>query len=209
MLTFSTVEVRWFGNYPVPKDIRAWFEHCPGQAEQQPSRRDYYLQPISDLGLSAKLREGGLEIKQRQRSHGSVHLTPSVAGTIEQWIKWRFPLVSGSIPALESAANKDHWTAVEKERWLKLIPVAGGPVVGTATSQARFGVYCQVEITSVRVGDQRWWTIGFELEHENEKALDRLLKVTGQVFRNTTLDHLTIRNSFGYPEWLASLSNNQ
>ena len=164
---------------------------------------------MTDVGLSAKLREGGLEIKQRQRSHSSIYVAPSVAGTIEQWIKWRFPLVSGSIPALESTTNKNHWIAVEKERWLKLIPLAGGPVVSTSTSQAEFGVYCQVELTSIRVGDQRWWTIGFEREDENEKSLGRLLEVTRHVFRNTTLEQLSIKNSFGYSKWLASLSNNQ
>jgi len=209
MLSLSTVEVRWFGHHTVPSDISAWFEQCPGQSESQQSRRDFYLQPIMDGGLSVKLREGGLEIKQRQRSHGEVRLAHSVAGLLEQWVKWRFPLrlVDSFIPG--EATESGSWVAVDKVRQQKTILAGEPPLDVPPAPQSRSYAGCYIELTSVRVGKSRWWTVGFEAEFEGRTGPDLLLKVTGQVFRNTSLEQLSIQNSYGYPHWLATLSNDQ
>ena len=84
---FSTVEVRWFFNAGIPKEIQYWFDQVNSLPAAQPVRTDHYLQQEENTGLGVKLREGRIEIKQRLQEFGQASFGSNVVGTIEGWSK--------------------------------------------------------------------------------------------------------------------------
>jgi len=210
-----TLETRWFGPGAVPGDVLAWFEALPGQAGDQPARRDFYLQPIRDDGLSVKLREGGLEVKQRRESFGLIRFNASVAGLVERWVKWRFPLDRASSPMQSLAAGDSAWTAVDKERRLKYFQYseAGatqiGPSPGEAGGERPAGdaLTFHVELAQVWAGTRRFWSVGYEAIWAGRNSLQRLLVAVDPQFRDSAPGQFSSPNSFGYPRWLAALDN--
>lgn len=84
---FSTVEVHWFFNGGIPKEIQYWFDQVNSSPAAQPVRTDHYLQQEEMTSLGVKLREGRIEIKQRVREFGQSCFGSNVVGTIEGWRK--------------------------------------------------------------------------------------------------------------------------
>jgi hypothetical protein len=204
---FNTVETRWFGRGDTPDNLLAWFARRAGDAEQQPLRRDYYLQRIRDMGLNVKLREGGLEVKQRQRSHGLIQLGQSVEGVVERWTKWRFPVPesSDSIQSIQEASRS--WLAVEKRRQLRHYRVDETGSVLPVSPLNVMSATCHFELAVVWAGESRWWTLAFEIDDQGSDALERLLAVAARQFDKRPPIHLSESNSFGYPHWLAKSLN--
>ena len=199
-----TIETRWFGQGEIPSEISDWFGACPGPAELQPLRRDHYLRNIDGDGLSLKLREGGLEIKQRRYDHGLVRLHGSIEGLVEAWVKWRFPLDQAIFPFPAAIDGSGNWFAVEKRRRLRRYGVGGRRLVPLIAPPGAAYAGCDLELTSVRAGGDLWWTVAFESASQGQNGLDRLLALTGLAFAETTPPQLLASNSFSYPLWLAS-----
>ena len=216
-LILQTIETRWFGRGAAPSDIVAWFEALPGEVEDQPVRRDFYLQSLHDDGLSVKLREGGLEVKQRQAALGLIHFSRSVTGLVERWTKWRFRLDQSSSPLQAIFARDRSWIPVDKERCLKhyqlnetgttqiapspanLASGNAGAGGGTEGSPLTF----HLELARVWAGESYWWTLGYEADSGAEMPPDRLLEAAGSQFKEGVPGQLTGPNSFSYPHWLA------
>jgi hypothetical protein len=208
----QTVETRWFGPGSVPDDILNWFESLPGKAEDQPARRDFYLQSILDDGLSVKLREGGLEVKQRREGFGQIHFSSSVSGLVERWIKWRFPLDDSSSPAQSIVTGDSSWIAVAKLRRLKHYEVnetGSAPTMplptGAAGRSKDAPLAFHLELAQVWAGKSHWWTVGYEAGNAGENLLELLRAAAEPQFRENAPGQLTGRNSFGYPRWLVGL----
>lgn len=208
----QTVETRWFGQGDVPADIWTWFEALPGNSEDQRPRRDLYLQPIQDDRVNVKLREGGLEVKQRQAIYGRISFSHSVAGQVERWIKWRFSLDDSSSSVATMYANHSSWVSVHKERRLKHYQLDEAGVIDTAPPPTDVAgrrpeaglMICHLELAVVRVGRNLWWTIAYETDVQGDNTLDGLVSIAGRQFEVRAPGQLIETNSFGYPHWLAT-----
>lgn len=206
---FSTVETRWFGQGSAPAPVLAWFKACPGTAEHQLVRRDHYL-PISEAdSLSVKVREGGLEIKQRQRSYGLVPLSQSASGLVEGWAKWRFPLALPESPAGVAGSDAAAWLAVDKERQLLRYQIGAGQDLQPAAPQTIIAAGCEVELTAVRAGGDRWWTVAFEAFGQSAGNEARLLTVANVLLAELAPRLLSAADSYGYPRLLTGLAGNK
>src|SRR2546428_8912820 len=81
---FTTAEVRWFFEGPVPDEIEQWL--CRSNLTlKAATREDHYLLFPAVLGLGLKLREGRLEVKTLIKTLGVRSFTADVAGTVPVW----------------------------------------------------------------------------------------------------------------------------
>ena len=202
---FNTVETRWFGHGQAPNEVLAWFSSFEGAPEQQPLRRDHYLQPVDGDGLSVKIRQGALEVKQRQRVYGSTRLHRSVVGLVEGWIRWRFPLENPEPPVPGDLSKGSGWLAVDKERQLRRYQVTSEAVVQITTPQGTADSGCAIELTKLRVGGNSWWTVAFEATGDSAGIYEQLLVVTNHLFEAAKPPPLAAADSHGYPHWLATI----
>jgi len=197
-----TLETRWFYPGGVPSEFKFWFESLE-KVEKYPPRIDLYLTGVGeDLGI--KLREGRLEIKQRTAEHGQFSFAPSVAGKLEEWVKWSME-VEGS--AFGELSEQENWLAVRKIRQQasfsladhgKLVPI--GAEEFPPTNGGSF------ELTKISVLDQLWWTVGLEVFGKP----DRMKEVFDKVMQ-FTLDaglgwRFNIDHSVAYPAWIEQFS---
>lgn len=198
----ATIEARWFGPGSAPPELLAWLEAFEGPAEQQPVRRDHYLRYIEGDALNIKVRQGGLEVKQRQHAYGTVHLTSSIVGLVEGWFKWRFPLQDSESPAPTRDIDGPGWLAVDKTRQLRSYQINAGQVVQVFNDTPEG---CEVEFTKLQVKGDIWWTVAFEAFGHGPRDFDHLLAVAKHVF-NKAAPPLTAPDSYGYPHWLTALN---
>lgn len=198
----TTAETRWFGLGEAPPEVLAWWETCDGPADQQPERRDHYLLSIEGDGLSVKVRQAGLEVKQRQHVYGAVQLSGFIAGLVEGWVKWRFPLQDTESPDLTKGIDGTGWLEVNKARQLRRYRIDAQQVVQVFTDTPSG---CEVEFTEIQVAGDSWWTVAFEAFGQGARNHDHLLTVARHLF-NETAPPLNAAKSYGYPHWLATLN---
>src|SRR5207302_10844196 len=82
---FTTAEVRWFFEGPIPDEIEQW--SCSSLALDAAPREDHYLLFPAALCLGLKLREGWLEIKYLVESVGIHTFMPDCTGPFRVWTK--------------------------------------------------------------------------------------------------------------------------
>jgi hypothetical protein len=205
---YNTVETRWFGRGTALTTVLTWFSACPGPVEHQPLRQDHYLPLGEGAGLSVKVRDGGLEIKQRRRQYGLVPLSRSVSGLVEGWIKWRFPLAEPKSPVLDNGSGAA-WLAVHKERQLRRYQVSASQDIQPAATELIISTGCELEFTALQAGGDLWWTIGFEAFGESAGNHIRLLTVAKTLLAGLTPGLLSSDDSYGYPHLLAGLAGNR
>ena len=70
-----------------------------------------------------------------------------------------------------------------------------GPAVG-----------CDLELTELAVGRERWWTLGFEAFGEGSDLAETLLMTMQAAFAGSAGIVLAPEASFGYAAWLAARS---
>src|SRR3989442_14661424 len=101
---FTTAEVRWFFEGPVPDEIEQWFCRSNLALKAAP-REDHYLLFPAVLGLGLKMREGRVEVKSLIKTLGVRSFTADVAGNGQVWKKEAYggPAVTGVEPAPTSA----------------------------------------------------------------------------------------------------------
>lgn len=194
---FPTAEVRWFLEGPVPGDARAWFRAVAGAPEVE-ARTDRYVRPTSPDGLGVKWREGKLEIKRRAEVVGEERFHVVVAGRVERWRKWSFPLA----PPAELAQPAGDWIAVAKRRQVRYFAAEPDGVrwlaLGEQSAQA-----CGLELGEVRVGDVVWWSVCLEAFGPDEAALvERLRRVAAHVVAVAEPPALGAEHARSYPAWL-------
>jgi hypothetical protein len=204
---WPTVEVRWFYPGRVPAPPLAWFRQVAGEPEEQPCRVDQYLRLRSTEALGIKLREGRIEVKQRQRGLGLVRFQEGVAGRVEAWVKWSFALAgedAGLAGALEPASS---WIAVEKTRTLRLFQVVGeGRIVPLpAGSYETHG--CGLELTRISVRGTEWWSLGLEAYGPEATLQEELVAIAKHLFARGAAPRFEATDSCSYPKWLEGLAD--
>jgi hypothetical protein len=203
---FPSMEVRWFYQGTIPAEVAEWFHSGTSRPEEQPPRVDYYLCLKKIDGLGIKLREGRMEVKRRQRQHGILHFHERAAGLVEHWRKWGFGLSTGGGELAHSLLPTSCWLGVQKERQLRKYRVTGDdrlvPVpIGEYPERG-----CSVELSTLRVEGQDWWSLCFEAFGDESLLRQALLLVVEQVLARERVPFpLDAKASYGYPGWLASL----
>jgi len=203
---FPTVEVRWFGTGAVPAEVQRWFQGKEHEAEAQPPRTDHYLRLGRNEDLGVKLREGRIEIKQRQRDFGLVRFHPQIAGRVEQWRKWSLSLAGGEGHLADILVPASAWIAVHKVRRVHTYQVAAGTKVGATPAGTYPGWGCNLELAELTVGDEPWWTLGLEAFGPEVALRETLLLVADQAFSHKQAPTLRAADSYAYPLWLAQIA---
>ena len=198
----KTLEVRWFFRGGLPAEVEDWYLSAVGEAQSQPARIDAYLPLPDDDTLGVKLREGGLEVKRRVKDHGLVQFSPEVVGKLEHWQKWQFA-------AEKRFSDSPHdWIEVWKQRWLRVCDCDADAVRVIEPGEVFPSQGCSWELTQVRVGNARWWSMGFEAFGADE-GLDRLLTLTAQGLLSTAAPiKFMAEHSKSYPAWLSNFIEN-
>ena len=194
---WPTVEVRWFYPGQVPGQLVAWFRQVVGEPEEQLGRVDHYLRLESTEALGIKMREGRIEIKQRQQRLGLVRFQVGIAGQVEAWRKWSFGLAWAGAFAPPSS-----WIAVEKKRTLHRVQIGGEGLIVPLPAGSYEAVGCGLELTRIGVGGAIWWSLGLESFGPEATLRDSLMAVAGHLFASGTVPQLEAAVSCGYPRWL-------
>ena len=201
-----TLEVRWFFVGAVPPDVLAWFQQGENRPAEPFRRVDRYLRLSQGDSLGIKLREGRLEVKQRQRQFGLVRLHEQVAGIQEHWRKWSFALTgsNGAHPGVELTASS--WDDVHKERKLSRYRIAGDREL-IAMSPTQYPSHgCDLELTKVRAAGEVWWTLSFEAFGDESTLQENLSLATDKILGIADPPMLEVESSYGYPRWLQILA---
>jgi hypothetical protein len=201
---YPTAEVRWFYPGTVAPAVAAWFRRSEPALEEEPPRVDHYLRRVGTDGLSVKLREGRVEVKQRQSECGIVRFHPRVAGRVGLWRKWSFGLIETRGQPLPAEAVAAHWIAVEKRRTLRRYRLDGERVMAVVPTELP-DQGCDLELTRVRVGGADWWSVGLEAHGRESGLKDTLLLVARHLMARTEPPSLVVEDSYGYPSWLLYL----
>lgn len=194
---FPTAEVRWFCEGPAPEEAHAWFRAVAG-APPLETRTDRYVRPVTSEGLGVKWREGKLEVKRLAETVGEERFHVVVAGRVERWRKWSFPLAPGA--SLDRPAGD--WVEVEKRRRVRYF-AAEAEGVRWLESGERSAEACGLELGEVRLGDAVWWSVCFEAFGPDEDALvDRLRRVASHAVAVAEPPTLGAEHALSYPAWL-------
>jgi hypothetical protein len=196
---FATFEVRWFGAGATPDAVAEWFAAAP-EAAAPPPRVDHYLRLPDDDSLGIKLREGRVEVKQRQGEKETAAFHARVTGAVAHWRKWSFPLVEGVSGLAEIAETPRAWLAVQKARRLRSYALDAAGEITAVSPQDPPPQGCDWELTAVRLNGRPWWTVGFEAYGPDPAAI--LHRVVAHLLAAYPPPPLTLDQSWSYPAWL-------
>lgn len=202
---YPTAEVRWFYRGELPPGVLAWFQRLGGVLGAPAARTDYYLRLADGDALGVKLREGRIEIKQRQRQYGLLRLHQRAAGRVEGWRKWSFALAGADSQLVGGVALDPAWVGVKKERRLRVYRLTAAQEVMAIPAGENPAQGCGVELTQVNVGGQGWWSLGFEAFGEEVTLQESLLLVARHVLSAAEPPALDAQYSRSYPQWLVTL----
>jgi hypothetical protein len=200
---FSTAELRWFYEGAIPEDVTAWFHRGERRPVEQLHRVDHYLWlgGLAELGI--KLRQGRIEVKRRHTVHGVVHFHRQISGSVEEWHKWSFALAAAHRLPGDAGTQNSAWIKVRKERQLRKYRITNErqPI---AVPDAEYPVQgCHLELTRIRVGENRWWSLGLEAFGPAGALWQYLSLVVDHILGQGLLPTLEARHSCGYPRWVA------
>jgi hypothetical protein len=196
-----SVEARWFIRGEAPKEALDWIQRWELGPSEPEKREDHYLRFPDIASIGVKLREGKFEVKRRDLDLGLVALGSRVTGRLSLWRKWGFKIVDDG----SNKAPDGHWITTEKKRFLRKYSKeqSGLLPVDPKSFPARG---CTVELTALRVRGAEWWSVGFEAFGPDESELRNTLTLAAEKCFNTGIyPALDRKDSFDYPEWLASL----
>lgn len=196
----------------MPPRILTWFhrieQKLQQKPQQQPPRVDYYLNLGGYDSLGIKLREGRIEIKQREAEHGTVHLGRRLAGMMERWRKWSWALTESDTSLVQGWIASPAWVGVEKKRWLLMYQTSREEGIAPALEGKVVEQGCQVELASIEAQGHAGWSLSFEGFGGEASGRETLLLVAAHLFNGEPADlPLSTGNSYGYPKWLAMLGN--
>jgi hypothetical protein len=198
----ATMEVRWFYSGALPPDVGGWFLQGEGQPVDPSLRVDHYLPVAKGDGLGIKLREGRLELKRRHRQLGVVRLHRRVAGIMEHWRKWSFPLADLNNGLTSVVHPASGWIGVYKRRRLQRYQVLDEGELLAVSSQHYPDQGCDLELTEVQAAGAAWWTLSFEAFGTEARLQKNLGLVADRILSTTDPPVLAVEYSHGYPRWL-------
>jgi hypothetical protein len=196
-------EVRWFHRGPCPAPATDWFDSISESSEAE-TRTDFYLLIGAIDSLGIKVRAGTkVEVKLRQQDFGLAHIHERVEGRIEYWTKWSFDIDNLGLGAANLIDPPGAWVAVEKTRRSRQFEVASNGSVMAADVAAGADEGCTVELTSLIVRGQAWWSLALEA-FGLPNNLGRNLDLAA---RRILAEHpvplvLLGTHSYSYPKWL-------
>lgn len=199
---YPTAEVRWFYRGPIPQELLDWFRPDETPAADQPPRTDRYLFLPDHDALGIKLRQGRLELKQRQGRPDQAQLHEEVSGLLELWHKWSFPLAELPGDLAAAVADSASWLAVEKQRYLRRYQLARSGQALLAPVGQVIGLGCEWELARVRYSDHDWWTVAFEAFGDQTMLKAALLQFAAQFLDVDDPPALDVSHSYSYPRWL-------
>lgn len=199
---FSTVEVRWFYEGAVPREVLEWFQGGERKPEEQACRVDYYLCLADSDALGIKLREGRIEIKQRHRQYGVLRFHERVTGLVEGWHKWSFKLAEADGGLADRDLPASSWVGVRKARELRRYRLTGDKEVMAVSVEDYPERGCNIELTKVSAGGEDWWSLGFEAFGDESILQESFLVVAKHVLAEGGPPVFGARDSYGYPKWL-------
>ncbi len=193
---FRSKEIRWFKDYTDPA-IEDWFVRHGQTFETASPRTDFYL-PTGKDDITVKLREGNIEIKQREGTPQPGTLTAATEGIYEDWVKWSFNAGKDDRLSNEiTGANNYDWIETIKTR------------IGVKLTRDTFGKLqvlpiktfvdsgCQIEYTHVIASGKTYYTFALEWFGEKDMEIGEALlaEILGDVILNR-------EDSMGYGEFL-------
>ncbi len=186
----TTLELRWFSQGTPPTEVEHWFSvDSPGELLGSPEEREdlYLYTPECDY-LNIKLRQGSLEVKWRKAQLGSLEFAEASSatwqGNVEKWLKWICddPEQESIMPV--DVVGTKAWVAVKKMRSQRLYQ----------------GI--SYELTQLRVNNNDWWSVAFELAQRDIDQIEHFENVVRLVSQTYPGSELIAENSYGYPKWL-------
>ncbi len=203
----ATVEVRWFRPGLIDPEVGDWFAALPGPAAREPERTDNYLKIPDETKLGIKIRSGRIEIKQRAVSHGLVLFQQGVVGKVAGWRKWGFGLadVWEELPMV--AEDLSGWIPVTKERRLRRLRLPEAGHCEPVSPEVMVSHGCDLELTQIRLGSSRWWTVAMEAYGPEIQRYENLTRTASRLFEAPFPALLHERDSMSYPAWLQFYSS--
>jgi len=127
-------------------------------------------------------------VKWRKAELGIVQFGDSWEGKVEKWLKWscKDPSQQSIVPV--DVVGKGSWIAVKKKRSQRLYQ----------------GVAC--ELTQLRIKEDDWWSIAFEMAGEKANQIDSFKGVVSAVSQTYQGLELLAKNSYAYPSWLSRMA---
>lgn len=199
----TTYEVRWFNSGNIPENIESWFKHsCLLSPTKVPEKREdvYLYTPRCDY-LGIKLRQGGLEIKWRDRNINRMEFNSLVKGNVEKWKKWRCSDSSEESFSLQQIGDNPVWVKVGKVRYSQLYQVVEKKPQAVC-DDAGVDNGCSLELTNVEINGNKWWSIALEAFGEDGNLKNNLHVTAELVFSHYDSFSLQAENSYGYPSLL-------
>lgn len=194
---YKSKEIRWFLSEK-SNTITKWFSDHNMDFSKTQARTDFYLPVPGKVDISIKLREGNLEIKQRNGEPESNHLTENAIGYIEDWVKWSFEIKDDDELAKSIIKDKKfNWIEVYKERIGVKLSVNSDGTIAILGLKDRIPFGCQVEYTRLLINGKEWFTFGFEWF--GEKYLEVNSKLIDDILGDSKL---LLKESLGYGEFL-------
>jgi hypothetical protein len=197
--TALSVEMRWFRRGD-PGEVEGWFAARGAKREKVRDDRYLVLPGADDLGLKQRVPEGAptkLELKRRVAELGVVRCAPGVLGHLAQWMKWS---VAGE---LEVAPDDARWVVVRKDRVVRKLALDCAGAVREVDAAEKVPAGCNVELTTLATGEERWWTIGLEAFDERGGDLrDTLVRAASAVLARPGAPSLGLEASFDYPRFV-------
>ncbi len=190
----DTTEIRWFLRGSPPRLIEDWFGKLSPQPPHEEARVDYYLRP-TDVAINVKVRQGLLEVKRCSGSEPDAVLAPRVEGAIEYWSKYSFRLAGDDI-----GRPADDWVSCRKIRksvWFS----AERDVMRSLAGPGENPAYCQVELSTIELEKQSWWSVALEAAGMNGNHL--LRATAAHIFGLTAPTDFNADRCMGYAAWLS------
>ena len=199
-MKFPSIEIRWFWAGEAPPSVRLWF--LKGREVSEPSARtDHYLLGVGP-DLNIKLREGRIEVKQRQGPPHRFELSARRTGWQERWIKWSFALdrAPGYIAGVEE--DPGAWLAVHKRRYLRTFAWEEDGIQETG-NETFLPVGCNAELTELVVENRTWYSIGLEAFGEKGKDEEVLLTAAASLLAGPEAPEVPLERSQSYAAWIS------
>jgi len=193
----TTLEVRWIRRGPVPQAMIQWLGPFDDWIEQ---REDRYLVDPSGPDLGLKIKDGLIfDVKAFRGSAGKLTVPAAGRGRVELWEKWSFVLHGDAVPP----ADAEGWLALQKTRRRRSFEVGEHGVSERPVQQADLPG-CSVELTEVAIGQEVWWTFGFEANGDRETLELNLHATAARLLRSPSDESglLDLRHSISYAGWL-------
>ena len=198
-MLFTSAEIRWFHRGDPPPELIAWFEQSFTSTGHD-RRTDHYLKGTGEA-LNVKLREGRVEVKQRQWARPGFVIRRTITGQMEGWRKWSFDLSAGQGYLNLAEQHPDSWLEVRKYRRMRtFIPEIDEITETSPGSYPPIG--CNAELTHLEVAETSWHTLAFEAFGKTADLSGWLHSVAEYLLNGDFPVLLDEETSMGYAQWI-------